>query len=220
MKPFELQLELLSPVILPTYPVHLDGLLWWALTSHLPEDEIPAALDSLLAQEDGVYKASAMAFLATPAQTLTAATVSYVDCHRWEQDNLLNGTGKKSFQLKGGPFMRRLREWQAHSAPAVHFAAVGDAEAIVTLLRHTIMGVGRNYRHGAGRIGRIAWQPLNEDQSWFDAGGSLQRTLPAHLGDQALALPAACRPPYHQTEHQPCVVPGRVRRLVRDHLFF
>lgn len=211
---FEIQMELLSPVILPAFPMHLDGLCWWALHQHVSEDKIEGALENMLARdEQGVFKASALKFVVSPTKTLTKHTESYSDCWRWEQSGLITMGRKAKIVTGGGPYRRRMQDWHSVHADMVSFTGEGHPAAIVDLISHSILGIGLNYRRGAGRLGAITWRELEAPFSMFDATGAPVRSLPS---DSPLAVPARARPPYHRGPEEPCLVPFGIHRVIQN----
>ncbi len=214
MIPFEIEMELLTPVILPAFPMHLDGLCWWALHQHVREDQIDSALADILARDDqGVFKASAMKFVVSPTKALTSHDVTYADCWRWEKNGLIPTGRKTKIVIDGGPYRRRLQAWRSVHADRVLFTGVGHPAAIADLISHSILGIGLNYRRGAGRLGAITWRETETPFSMFDANGAPVRTLPS---DSPLAVPARARPPYHRGAEEPCLVPFGIQRVIQN----
>lgn len=222
MRPFELQIELRSPLILPNYPLSLDGLLYWALRDHMAHEKAMQTLDGLLASEDGCFKASSMAFVRTPWQDVTAKEVVYSVCIDFEDTDLfVSNDRRKTVVTNGGPFRKRQSRWNALLAPAVAFHGVGNAEEIAALIRGSVVGLGKNHPRGAGRIGSVSVHECDVDLSWRDEEGRLARTLPLPLADgipggvQGLAR---YRPRYDLSEKVPCVIPNVFRSINREHI--
>jgi CRISPR type IV-associated protein Csf3 len=221
MGPFELQIELRSPLILPNYPLSLDGLLYWALRDHMAHDQAMQALDGLLASQDGCFKASSMAFVRTPWQDVTAKVVAYGVCIDFEDNDLfVSNERRRSIVTNGGPFRKRQSRWDAYLAPAVAFHGVGNAEEIATLIRWSVAGLGKNHPRGAGQIGSVSVVDCEADLSWRDEEGRLARTLPVHLAAGAHGGSrgyARYRPRYDISEKVPCVIPNVFRSINREH---
>lgn len=224
MRPFELQVELRSPVILPNYPLSLDGLLYWALLDHVDHDQAMRHLDDLLASESGCYKASAMAFVRTPWQDIAAHETVYSVCEDFEDNDLyVSNERRRTVTTNGGPFRRRQSRWQSYSAAAVAFHAVGRPDEVANLVRWSIGGLGKNHPRGAGRIGAVSVVDCDADWSWADEQGRLARTLPTGLAGQAtggIKGLARYRPRYDISDKSPCVIPSVFRSINRDSVGF
>lgn len=217
MVSFSMEIQLVTPVIMPAYPIHLDGLCWWALKQHLPEEHIEQAIEGLLSRDaDGVFKASAMKFVVSEHKALTAHEETYSDCWKWEHGSLF-GSGKQSnIRINGGPYRRRMQTWYAIHADSVAFTGEGDPAAIADLIGHSILGIGRNYRRGAGRLGNITWHERDQPFQMVNQEGVPERTIPS---TSPLAVMARARPPYHQGLEEPCLVPFGIQRLIKSNDF-
>lgn len=213
MKPLEIQIATHAPIELGPYPLHFDGLLYWAIFNHVQDcEEALSVLDTMLAKRDGVYCASAMAFIRTPLQGVTTATNAYPTCTDWREWGL--PTNKNTVMELGGPYRARLTKYQAWNAPAVVFHCVGEPERIRQVL-HTLPGIGTNTNHGSGEIRAFSIEPCNTDQSW-QCEDVLARTLPGHLADGHPLQSSRCTPPYTSSPEQPCAVPD-FRVITRTH---
>lgn len=221
MRPFEIQIQLLSPIIMPRYPLSLDGLVYWALGDHVGHEQALATLRGLLAEESGCYKASSMALVRTPWRDITGTSLTFPTCVQFADTDLFADCGKKVVVTGGGPFRRRMSSWDAYSAHAVMFHGVGDGKAVAELIAGSVFGLGRNWGRGAGTIGAVASVDCESDFSWQDENGCLARTLPVTHGH---ALPggslghARFRPPYMCSDKAECVIPPVFRPIYRDSL--
>lgn len=215
MKPLEIQIATHTPVELGPYPLHLDGLLFWTLCAHTDDaDQALSLLKGMLAHKDGVFLASALAFVRTPLEPVTLRQAVHPTCFDWADWEL--PTDRKSVLELGGPFRARMTKYQAWSAPALIFHAVGDAVAIERVLRAT-PGIGTNSNKGSGEIRAVSVREVATDQSWF-CEGKLSRTLPIELCPDGAGLPMSARifPPYNRGKSLNCFVPD-FRVITRTH---
>ena len=215
MKPLEIQIATHTAIELGPHPLHLDGLLYWCIFNHVQDqDQALSLLDTLLAKRDGIYCASALAFIRTPLQGVTAASNAYPTCIDWREWSL--PTDKRSIMELGGPYRARLTKYQAWQSPAVVFHCVGDAKRIAQVL-HAIPGIGTNSNHGSGEIRAFDIAHCAQDQSWF-CEGKLARILPAALAQDHMAtvINTRARPPYTTSPEQECFVPD-FRVITRTH---
>ncbi|KXS55436.1 MAG: hypothetical protein AWU57_215 [Marinobacter sp. T13-3] len=230
-QPIRIRAPLRSSLRLGRIPVHLDALLWHALFLKTGDpDAASERLPTLLAQDQGVYRASAMAFGIYPNQAPVIATqTATVGTMRKDTDllpELMHPNGRKGkyskLQVEGGPYKNRLTKYPTHHAPEVVWDAVGDGDAICHLLNFYVLAVGLEANRGFGAVGTFQWDAMNEDHSWRTAEGDLARVLPESIAaevtgttpDATRKLLSTLTPPYQRDNMtEPSVAPVRVRRI-------
>ena len=228
--PIRIRAELHTSVRLGKIPVHLDALLWHALflKTGCPEsasDQLP----SLLAESEGVYRASSLGFGTYPNERPVIAT-QMVTLGVMRQDTdmipeLMHPTGRKEkyskIQIEGGPYKNRLTKYPTHHAPEIFWDAIGDGVAIGKLLNFYVLAVGLEANRGFGSVGEFQIEELKHDHSWVTETGELARVLPYRIienlksvqVDTTQRIVGRAKPPYHhQNNLETCVTPARVRK--------
>lgn len=206
MKPLHISLEILSPVLLPKYPVHLDALLYAALkdNSDMDDESILKIIDGILDKQNGVYKSSAMRFLKSNHFPLTSIQWSFATRTHWEDWEFSQNEKSKNIITKGGGFRKRVTTYNAIQSHAVDFNAVGEPEEIHYLL--SCLGfIGLNNNQGFGEIGNITIAEIEEDFSFIDDEGELARCLPISMVPEdvkntVMQLKNSVKPPYQSSE--------------------
>lgn len=203
MKPISILLTIVSPIELPKFPIHLDGLLYWAL-NELGMDK--SKLDEILKQTDGIYHASSLRHIRTPTTPVVTTSNAHVTTSEWpefEGELMERVTSKKGVTklkevkkivFKTGSYRRRISIQNGLKVAEVEFHAVGDAQKIHWLL-DSLGFIGLANKRGFGEIGSIAISEIEQDLSWFDEDGKLARILPVtHLKAEAdRYLQQSCR---------------------------
>jgi hypothetical protein len=208
----------------------LEGLLWHACFLRASEEGAATdALADLIAHENGVFKASGLAFGVRPDHRIIATTTATVGTMRSEADlgrDKFHPTGRNGkytkLQVEGGPYKNRLAKHDTLYAPEVVWDAVGNGDDICRLLNFFITNVGQEASRGFGSVGRFQWSPLENDFSWKAEDGQLARILPVSIYRRDFGEPlphqrvaAQTRPPYRQGHPTvESVAPARVRRIV------
>jgi len=199
MIPFRLICNIGTPMQLGSHPLHLDGLLYWLAESYT--DKPISVLDTVLAKQDGIYKASALAFAPQPLEIVTYRSTKHPTCWSWnEWDMPLNA---KSIVQKGGQYRARMTDYHSHVCSKVVFFGVGDIAKIKAIMA-TCNGLGRNSNQGMGEITSFEIEQMDHDYSWF-MDDQLMRALPMSLIpasiDQSTTIEgmASIAPPYKST---------------------
>ena len=206
MKPLHISLQILSPVLLPKYPIHLDALLYAALkdNSDMDDESVLKIIDGVLDKQNGVYKSSAMRYLKSNHFPLLATQWSFATRTHWEDWEYSPNEKVKSVVTKGGPFRKRVTTYNALKAHAVDFFAVGNSKEIQYLL--SCLGfIGLENNQGFGEIGEITITEIDEDFSFIDDAGELARCLPIDMVPEDIKntvsqLNNSVKPPYHSPE--------------------
>lgn len=213
MKAIRINLEISSPILVPKYPIHLDALLYasYQLNTDLSDEEILKLLDTVLAKQDDIYKASALRYIRTKQTPIQSLEWSLVTRTHWEEWAYSKHEREKSVIVKGGGFRKRVTEYSAISTGSVEFHAVGDPEKIKYLLEN-LGFIGLNNSQGFGEITAIDIEE-DEDFSFFDEDGELARSLPIHLVskekiDSYLKVLNSVKPPYKTSERINSVMPN------------
>ena len=220
MKPLHISVEILSPILLPKYPIHLDALLYAAIkdNSDMDDDTILKVIDSVLDKQDGVYKSSAMRFLKTNHFPVTYSERSLATRTHWEDWEFSQHEKSKSIIVKGGGFRKRVTTFNAVNVHAVDFHAVGDPSRIEHLL-NCLGFIGLNNNQGFGEIGSITIEEAEQDYSFIDEDGNLARCLPVEMVTQdirstCMQLVNSFKPPYQSSERiQTCIPNFRIKRI-------
>lgn len=220
MKTLHISVEVLSPLLMPKYPIHLDALLYAALkdNSDMEDGEVIEILDRILGKQDGVYKSSAMRFLKTNNFPLVSFERSFATRTHWEDWEYSENEKSKNVVTKGGGFRKRVTTYNAIQAYAVDFYAVGEANKIEYLLK-CLGFIGLQNNQGFGEIGNITISEIKNDYSFIDDQGELARCLPINLVPEELKLlnmqlKNSIKPPYQSSERVLTCIPNfRVKHL-------
>lgn len=214
MKPLHISLELLSPILVPKYPIHLDALLYAAIKENtdLNDESILQLLNRAIDTKDGIYKSSAIRFLKSNHFPLTASERSLPTRTHWEDWEFSQHEKSKNIITKGGGFRKRVTTYNAINAYAVDFHAVGEADLIEYAL-DSLGFIGLQNNQGFGEIGNITIVEIEDDYSFVDEDGCLARCLPVDLVDQAirpssLELLNSVKPPYQSSERVASCIPN------------
>lgn len=213
MTPVRITIEILSPIEMPKYPIHLDGLLFWALKDEtdLTDEQALAELDSVLAIDGDIYKASSMRFIRSVDLPIVDNEIAHPTRTHWDEWQFTLTQKSKTVTTKGGPFRKRMTTRSGMSTGFVEFCAVGDAKKIHYLL-DSLGFIGLSNRQGFGEIGNIQIDEINEDYSFFDENDELARVLPIAVAnrnsDEYLAIKNSYHPPYKTSIRVDCLVPN------------
>ena len=237
MKPFELAIELKSPLLVGKNSVRLDGLLWHCLFLHYHNPSwAQDALSEFLKMSEHrkYYHASSMQFgvlgnLQTESglvyDNLVATQRATVGVMRQGSDlspqlfkpNGRNGKYSK-LNLGGIPYKSRLVKHSTHYSRYVVFHGVGKGEEIADLISFYVPAIGVNASMGFGTIGKVFVKEIESDLSIIGSDGVIARSVP--VDDpmvQSVISPridkAILIPPFRNQEPVLCVVPERIRKL-------
>lgn len=206
MKPLHISLQILSPILLPKYPIHLDALLYAALKYHsdMEDESVLKIIDGILDKQNGVYKASALRFLKSNHSPLTTTQWSFATRTHWEDWEFSQKEKARTIVTKGGGFRKRVTTYNAIKAHAVDFNAVGKPNEIRYLL-NCLGFIGLENNQGFGEIGDITITEIEDDYSFFDDSGELARCLPIgmvaeEIKPTVMQLNNAVKPPYQSSE--------------------
>lgn len=229
MKPFEIKIRLLTPMIVTRYPVTLDSLLWHTLFLHYHNEQTATDhLSDYLHQTDGVYHASSLYFGVTPQQTLIACNYVTVGVMRPGKDlhpDLFKPTAKNGEKytnviVEGGHYRNRIGKHNAYYAPYLVFYGNGNSENIAAMFEYYLLAIGKEANRGVGQIGAINVKEINVDRSHLDEKGHVSRPLPVDLytkltGDIPVQTQdLAMIPPYRTHSRQACIVPERIQKII------
>ncbi len=237
MKPFELAIELKSPMLVGNNSVRLDGLLWHCLYLHYHDQE--KARNELgqflkLSGDGMYYHASSMQFGVLGAvQTSRGLTYdnligtqrATVGVMRQGSDlspelftpNGRNGKYSK-LNLGGIPYKSRLTKHSAYFSRYVVFHGVGSGEEIADLIDFYVPAIGVNASRGFGTIGKLFVKEIESDLSIIGSDGQPARSVPTKDPSvRSVVSPrienAILIPPFRHQETIPCVVPERIRKI-------
>lgn len=241
LTPFELRIQLRTPMELGRYSVRLDGLLWHTLYLHLgcPVKAQEALSDYLADVKNDFgqryYKASSMAFglmgiLNTGKQevveSLLAVTRAKVGVMRDGSDlsperfKPNGGAGKryKRVVTDGGAYKARLNKNPAYFANHIVFYGVGKGDEIADLMQFYVGAVGVNANSGSGTIGDISAFNVENDFSLVDQFGLPARPLPTtdYTPKNGKDIPiedCILIPPFREQTLHTCYVPERIRKI-------
>lgn len=237
MKPFQIVIELKSPIVVGKNSVCLDGLLWHCLYMHLHNPDL--AKDALsqylkLSKDGNYYHASSMQFgylgevrvqdgyvydnlIATQRATVGVMRQGKDLSPTLFKPNGRNGKYTK-LNLGGIPYKNRLVKHSAYFSRYVVFHGLGHGKQIAELIQFYVPALGVNASIGFGTIGKLYVKELATDLSIIGVDGKPARAIP--LNDtvvQNIDSPrienAILIPPFRNQETVPCVIPDRVRKL-------
>lgn len=214
MKNLHISVEILSPILMPKYPIHLDALLYAALkdNSDMDDDAVLEILDRVLDKQDGVYKASAMRFLKSNHSPITDMEWTFATRTHWEEWEFSTKEKSKTIVTKGGGFRKRVTSHNGILTHAVDFFAVGEPQHIHYLLK-CLGFIGLNNNQGFGEIGEIDILEINQDFSFIDEQDELARCLPINMVPEeiqntVMQITNSFKPPYKSSERLLTCIPN------------
>lgn len=245
MTPFELLIELKTPMVMGKNPIRLDGLLWHCLLlEHGCPEKAKQAIPDYLNSTGRFYHASSAAFAVEKHQTIshddsaekpikellaversTIGSMSRNDLH--ESYFSPNSHNKKKYgkvTTEGGPYINRLRVHKAYWSDGLLFHGVGNGEAIASLLEHYLTSVGLNASIGFGTIGRVCAKAIERDLSLVGADNKVARPIPI---DKPIGIDftpgrvakAILTPPFRFENPVQCYMPESTRIIyIQNHL--
>jgi hypothetical protein len=248
MNPFELFIELKTPMVPGRNPIRLDGLIWHCLLlEHGCPDKAQLALDEYLESTGRFYHASSAAFAVVRQQALldvngkaheapikeligmdraTIGSMSKGDLYQgYFPPNSKRGSRYTTITTEGGPYITRLTSYKAYWADGLVFHAVGKGKAVADLLQLYLAAVGVNANIGFGTIGRVVVRPTSEDYSLIGADNKIARPIPTDAelpsSDYAPArvADAMLTPPFRHQGTEECYMPESVRIIHTNHPF-
>lgn len=211
MKKLKITLEILAPIEVPKFPIHLDGLLFWSIIDHSEFSESQAIdyLDSILDKENGIYKTSALIYTRSLKHPLTACETNHPTTVNWNEFSLPLSKKVGTIVTKTGYYRKKMTSRNALSVAFVEFYAVGDANKIRHLLE--LAGfIGLSNKQGYGEIGEIIIEEIENDYSFFLKDGSIARNLPVSMlpeGFKGLKQQLPLKPPYRSAERHLAALP-------------
>lgn len=212
MKSLEIRIELATAIEMPKYPIHLDGLLYWALGGNL------SMLNEVLEKEGDVYKASSMCLVKSVHSPITYCEIFHPTQTHWLdwQYPVIKKGKSLDIEVKGGPYRKRMTSKEGIVVPEVLFHATGNAEKIRYLLE-SLGFIGLSNNQGYGEITNIQISEIEKDFSFFDEAGKLARILPIGMVKESgyLIDTARYKPPYIASELARCAIPN-LRVKVED----
>lgn len=205
MKPFELLVNLKTPVVLGRHPLRLDGLLWHCLYLDLGDPELAQkALPEYLSFSEGMYHASSCALASkTPEKKLaldeaqsdrkseaihsplaiaraTVGNMARTDLHeRYFQP--FGSQARMPYPkvvVNGGPYISRLNAHKAYWCDGLLFHGNGEGPRIAELMEFYLAAVGVNANIGFGTIGVVLSRPCETDKSLVGDDGKPARPIP------------------------------------------
>lgn len=218
MDALRIEIDLVTPMVIPSMPIHLDALLAYAVTEDalldnanegMVRDLAEPLLESVLQQhrEDGewVWKASALVAEGVGDASLrmwTRKTDPYDIAARIEGGDIATRTKfpLKPFALKvdtvRGKLKNHFQRYPVREVKTLVAWCVGDAQAIHDLLDAHIFHIGHKRRIGHGKVKSIRVIPDPAAETKWRL-----RVLPwTALGYEPLQ--AAFRPPYWAIENR------------------
>lgn len=213
MTPVHITMELLSPIELPKYPIHLDGLLFWAIKEETDssDEEALQVLNTVLDKDGDVYKASSIRFIRSVEMPILDTDIAHPTRTHWDDWPFKVLENSKTITTKGGPFRKRMTTKSGLSAGQADFYAVGDAQKIKYLLE-TLGFIGLSNRQGFGEIGSVQVDVIEDDYSFFDENNQLARVLPVERvqdsSNEYLKIMNSFQPPYSSSTRTECCCPN------------
>lgn len=211
MKKLKITLEILAPIEVPKFPIHLDGLLFWSIIDHSDFSESQALdyLDTILDKDNGIYRTSALIYTRSLKHPLTACETNHPTTVNWNEFSLPLSKKVGTIVTKTGYYRKKMTSRNALSVAFVEFYAVGDANKIRHLLE--LAGfIGLSNKQGYGEIGEIIIEEIENDYSFFLKDGSIARNLPVSMlpeGYQGLKQQLPLNPPYRSAVRHLAALP-------------
>lgn len=206
MKPFELFVELKTPIVLGSHPTRLDGLVWHCLflESGCP-DRAKALMKKYLYFDHDIFHASSLSFAIKTTQqqvklggeqsdhaskehaliALTRSTIGSMKTDDLDSRHFKPFGGRKGdtypkLMVDGGPYIARLREHKAYWSDGLVFHGRGDGKRIASLLEFYVGAVGVNANIGFGTIGSVSSTDIEEDISVVGIDSKPARPVPVN----------------------------------------
>ena len=202
-------MNLTTPMVYSdAFPLHLDGLLYWAILQFMEENKVQDELNRIIQLTNGVYRASQALFVKSNRNNLTVEHTNRVTRTAWREYELGFSKSKKSIKECEGPFRKRLDTFMAIKANKIIFFAQADV-ALVQWYLNSLMGIGRHTNSGFGEIDNIIINNIEQDNSWF-LNGMLNRVLPISCLSEPLNNPVRTiryKPNYKTSEQVDCYIP-------------
>ncbi len=158
--------ELSDEVTEMAYPLHLDGLIAYAATEENQGDWRNITLP--LAQQDGIFKASAIHFVRGGRRLIQRV-------QKTDEDLIVAGPGsylsagrkREQFNLSSGEFKNSLYFTPCFDCYNAYAFCVGEKDKIQYLLSKYIRTIGPHGRLGKGRIANITIsEDVTAEQRW------------------------------------------------------
>lgn len=208
--PLKIELEILTSMVHGNYyPIHLDGLVYWAIRNFSDvHDFAIQEIDKVFSKTSGVYHASQALFVKSLNARITATEVVRSTNTQWAEYKGSFTKAKKSIKENEGVFRRLYTERLGIKASKIIFFAHGDAEKVQFYL-NSLIGVGRSANAGFGEIAKVEVSKAMEDYSWF-YDDKLNRILPTRIFTMARNEPVkSCRfkPNYKDGDTADCYMP-------------
>lgn len=208
--PLKIELDILTPIIHGNYyPIHLDGLVYWAIRNFSDEhDYAMQEIDNVFSKTNGVYHASQALFVKSMNSKIIATESVRTTSTQWAEYQGSFTKVKKSIKENEGVFRKLYSERLAIKANKIIFFAHGDPDKVLFYL-NSLVGIGRSANAGFGEIAKVNVTLAMEDYSWF-YDDKLNRILPIRIFTMARNEPIkSCRfkPNYKEGATVECYMP-------------
>lgn len=208
--PLKIEIEIVNAIVHGNYyPIHLDGLVYWAVRNFSDTHEAAIKeVDTVFSKSSGIYHASQALFVKGKDSKVIATEVTRSTNFQWTEYSGNFTKAKKSIKENEGPFRKLFTERLAIKANKIIFFAHGDAERLKFYL-NSLTGIGRSAKAGFGEIAKVTVGESVEDYSWF-YDDKLNRILPINLFNMARNEPIKnCRymPNYKNGDTTDCYIP-------------
>lgn len=206
MKPFELFVELKTPIVLGSHPTRLDGLVWHCLyletgcpekAKDLMKEYLCLGVDiyhasSLafavkmtkqqvrLGEESGDHASKEHALIALTRSTIGSMRANDLDSRFFKPFGGRNGDTYPNLMVSGGPYLTRLREHKAYWSDGLVFHGYGEGNRIASLLEFYLGAVGVNANIGFGTIGSVSSTDIDDDLSVVGSDRKPARPVPVN----------------------------------------
>lgn len=222
--PFELRLELVTPVIQP-FMLTLDGLLSYAaealtgergeaLKAHIPLEE---------EAESQIYRASSITLGPDRfyQRHVKVRSLKHDDLFlphiapKMTKSGKLAKTPYTPLDKKRGDYANKLTDYMVISATTATCYGFGDTEQVLHLLE-VVQGLGKHAAQGMGEIRNPEIRELSNDFSWITREGLPARPLPIEVWNRVGNASAehikhglgVCRFPYWEQPPEKAVLPS------------
>ncbi len=208
--PLRIEVDMMTSIVHSnTHPIHLDGLLYWAIYSmNNNHEKIIEVLDETLSKSQDVYHASQALYEKSSSHNILAKEITRITRTDWKEFDGILTKPKKTIKENEGVFCKKFTLKLATQVKRIIFFAHGNHEKIQFYL-NSILGIGLQANSGFGEIAKVKVVRIVDDHSWF-LDEKLNRILPKSMFYMSRNEPVrSCRykPNYKSSDVVDCYIP-------------
>lgn len=207
MSPFMIKVPLLTPLLMSSGYLTLDGVL---AIAHEMKTGTPARPEDIpLAEESGIKKGSAAFFpMGRFAKKVMFSRIAIPDLSEVPDKTNPRRGGRYLIDQNSGEFKAATTSFLEAQADFVVWFGVGDPERVADLLRF-LPGVGRKANLGYGRFDHENIMIEDAPDCSFSLFGKPARPLPVAMwqGAPSQEMLVSVKHPYWKSPRERCVVP-------------